>query len=531
MPLPPTKIRHPRERLDLGPADGVFLDLAGRDGKQPGLGYVFELSADGIEWGDPEAVRRIVATLLQDGDDERTDRWGNVSTKFTIRILADDFAALGRGERDLAMQMGRRNSLRWTPPAERGDVEVPVTEFMVMTSDMYPRTTAADLLNYRSTWELEFRRLPWTRSTTPVTQTLTPSGGTEVVKNDATSLSGWASNQTLSLVTYLGQSAIKVTGPNDPNSYVTWSGNIGSTPYIFLDVAFDNPLFLGGIGSPRAFAIGSYLGSTGGRALGMAVQSTGFTRIYFDNPNPGGGVGFTLGPGAYIDKIGSATSVASRSMLGITPKGSVRTPAALDVAGGGGDIMVYSDPTMFSYGWVPDNSSTWQNAPAGTYAVYAKVGSSPTPTAKVFTATAPSGQVGRTKLSAAPTPDVFFPVDALQLGNQRTGRLGSGGGPSVAPVGGSGSVTEVRLFRMDDDTALTYVRGLGAATLSIDIPSIDLPRGGLWANGVSILDQADTWGIPVIEPPITPIWVWSSALTNVPITATYYPQWRLFAAE
>ena len=63
------------------------LQLATPSTNRPASGFWFETFREGVSLGEPEAVTSIRETLALDGDDERTDRYGNRTIEFDVADL------------------------------------------------------------------------------------------------------------------------------------------------------------------------------------------------------------------------------------------------------------------------------------------------------------------------------------------------------------------------------------------------------------------------------------------------------------
>lgn len=140
-------------------------------------GYWFELLADGMTPGSPEAVKAVVATLMRDGEDERITRYGNRTFTFRVAVRAPDSEALHRGEAALAAELGGRSTITWMPPDGYGALTV----YDVLNSTMDPEFDDLGLLRspLQMVYSVTATCLPWPRSATPTEfATTAPSGET-----------------------------------------------------------------------------------------------------------------------------------------------------------------------------------------------------------------------------------------------------------------------------------------------------------------------------------------------------------------
>lgn len=511
-------------RWDLGD-----LDLVCRDGIDPDLGYWFETTAAGFDLGSPQAVKVLSASLMRDGKNSRKVSDDNRTVNWTTAVCAYDSVALADGERALNLALNTyRQTLQWTPPDGIGAT----TEFVVLNGSMQ-YDAGRDLEEvgprikrryYAVTVECE----PFGQATTDTVQVFERSSGTVVVLDDGSAVTDWSATRTVSAVTHLSVSAIKVAAGSDAEVTVTWSGTPTSVAYVWLDLATDGDT-LGRVAALNGVTLAP------SDSVAVEGQSTGYARYFFANPNPGGTLTFRIPvSGAfYINGLGTSTTIPAAGMMTIFPGGSARTEGSLIVDGNAAldDVFVFSDPAMLDYGYSPAIAETWQNAPAGEYMLYARFSAA---TTDVFEASIGS-PAARTRTSAL--ANEWFPVGVVNLGGQRNGRAGAAAITlSASPIGGTATISGVRLFRLDVDTSLTLIQGHASDELVIDTPSLDNPRGGVYdaiaATGASIIADCDTWGFPMIVPPITTLYVESSTGGATPtVTLTYRIKVHTFMAE
>lgn len=195
-----------------------FGDLLISLGQQGGYAdhgiFKLALLADGYEVGSPAAVVAAVESQLFDGDLEEITRYGNREMTFRVEISAADGESLAQGEKVLAAQLGRANTIRWLPPVP----PVEATIYDVVTSTMAVDTDGdADIDELRCVrvYEITCTCMPFGRSEfETITPALASGGGSTVtptvtVINDATSLTGWTATRDgapAPLVVYAGNS-------------------------------------------------------------------------------------------------------------------------------------------------------------------------------------------------------------------------------------------------------------------------------------------------------------------------------------
>lgn len=245
------------------------------------------------------------------------------------------------------------------------------------------------------------------------------------------------------------------------------------------------------------------------------------------------------------------TSVLSSALFTADIGGSVRAPGSITVTRGSGtlvDLFVFSDPAMAEYGYHPDTPATWHLAPAGRYAFYMNP-STPTgfadislgSVAKTTITSNGHSQTLRTRVPGSLDANTrWFPMGTADLGGNRDGLVGAltflnRHDPPAAAEETMHSETKLRMFRVKDgETSLTRANGAAfARPIIIDIPSLEFPRGGVWANGVDILPNVSAWGLPLMAPPEAALFVAdsTSGSSALSVTAEYFKHWHTYAGE
>lgn len=521
----------PKHRLDFG-----TLDLVGRDARG-GVAYWFETLAEGYALGSPEATKVIVESLLRDGDDSRITRYGNRTITFQVVINAASAIGLGDGEAALAMQVGGRNELAWTPPD--GYVQTK-TIFTVLNSQMQyvPDDTTSEVLGpvHSRTYSLTLECEPFGRSASAITSSFALSAATVTTVDDGTSLTGWTlgpspMDPSMALDTFGGVSCIKLTIANGP----TYISNVGVTAnragtisgnYIGIDVAWATSIYLN-VNSGRTVS-----------PVAVVPVDTFYRRFWFLNP---GGSSYDItayqdagpaGGSVYIDKIVSSANIDSAAASVVSVKGSARTQAAITLAKSTSTLLtsaiIYTDPALLTHGYHPAVQASWALAPQGTYVLYAS-GFGLSPDTQYTTTISDSKSRLQTVVIRSSRNTPFVPMGEFYLGGFQDGRLGALTVSILNEGGFAVNSPTLHLFRKDDDTALTFVDGFSASSLSLETPTTKQPFGGLWADGVSVLDKVTSLENPVIAPPLAPF----VFITNAPTTqsVTYYPRWHTFAGS
>lgn len=161
-----------------------------------GNGWWAETIADGMSFGEAEAVEVIQRTLLQDGDAVSIDRYGNRVVTFQVKIRAADSLALAEGGAALDAEIGKRNTLTWQPPDGWGPASV---------YDVFSSTISFDFDDWGEMKPLTFGRVftvtltchPFPRSDEETVVEAIASGegppaASTATVDDCTSAAGWS---------------------------------------------------------------------------------------------------------------------------------------------------------------------------------------------------------------------------------------------------------------------------------------------------------------------------------------------------
>lgn len=117
-------------RLRLG---DLVLSDGGDDRPNGDVDYTFKVYGADFSTGDSVPLNVTMRSLLQDGARVVTQGYGNrEDAGFYVVVGGPDSAAVAEGELALALELGRRNELGWTPP----DGVSPESVFDVETSHM-----------------------------------------------------------------------------------------------------------------------------------------------------------------------------------------------------------------------------------------------------------------------------------------------------------------------------------------------------------------------------------------------------------
>lgn len=169
------------------------VDLLGSDRTGP---YHFETVADGVDFGNPEQVFRTITSMLQDGEDESVDSWGNREMTFPIKVVAESAGGLEQGGQALEFEASKqRNTLTWTPPDKIVGSGTP-NVYDIVRADLQFEFDDLDELRLERRYTLTLRAAPWVHAEQPVeVPSLAPSSGTTLTKvtvDSGASTSGWS---------------------------------------------------------------------------------------------------------------------------------------------------------------------------------------------------------------------------------------------------------------------------------------------------------------------------------------------------
>jgi hypothetical protein len=148
--------------------------------------------AEGTTWGNPQPIEAAVRSLMQQGTNVVTRGWDNrEGTGVRVKFQATDLDKIAGAEQELMAQIGRRNTLVWTPP---GGLGAP-TEFVIVTSsfDYIPNDVAEVLYPPSAQYSIRLIPEPFPRSTITVKAPAlaTASGSTREPVDDGSTAAGW----------------------------------------------------------------------------------------------------------------------------------------------------------------------------------------------------------------------------------------------------------------------------------------------------------------------------------------------------
>ena len=523
------------------------LDLLGRDDLYDG--YKIEMLGDESSWGNPAAVEVALKSLLQDGSIVVTQGYDNREVTFRVEVNASDGLALAQAEAALVGEVGKRNTLTYTPVAELG----PATVFDVITSSLEHVANDFDENRLVRTYGLRLVCEPFGRSVdevvVPAVFAAPPVTPTTVTVADGTTAANW--NGYYSTTTVTSDGSVVSTNQDDLMGlrYVpTTSADMSVTDMFYVDWKIQSTA-----GSAYVRHFNAHLTTTQGdydlQPLATAVAPlTGFTRTYYQSPVTSI-VAFKFdayamkADGTYaknltlkIDGI-TRTNVApasgtARQQYGtIEVAGSARTQASLAIEYGGAvaldDTIVYTWPDDGS-GYLPPLRPYWVSGSSVVVdSTLVSGGKNLLDTAQVFdipVAKVPNGSyllVVRVNTTSSGTQSIDWTA---------TGRMGgSDVGPTVSGstlinFASAGPWQYVVLGRISLPPAELGQSGSVRITIVADDAArsdIYLDEGWLFNTSIGALTVVDCkQGAPAAGGPSNRLWIDSATLDH-PLPGVY----------
>lgn len=498
----------------------------------------------GLDLGNPESITQVIDSMVIGGP--ILESTGTTGRAMVLPLLVEgaDLLELAQNEATLILACSSdRNTFTLDP----GDGYAPATVFDTFKIDAkHTRDDKYEAALVRR-WDLVIPASSWGRSPVAVTQTFEPVSTSVVVVDAATSLTNWddyidSTVVALSTETYLGEGVIKArftaASLGAKAFTIRWFGTEPSTDYVSIDVNWDGSPSTNRVVYMRYAAAGGILPDTTLEPVAVESVTHGagtYVRYYFERPlTTVSGYWFKFneqaqGFGTYdmrIANLASSDTTGSGGVQTVATIGSVRAPGSItctrttDMA----CLFIYSDPILAS-GFSPAVKPTWGSAPDGTYIVYAESwGLTGEVVSLTFTDAAGRTSTATTRITAREAGLTWQPIGEVSLGGFRSGLIGTQ--TIVAKVNGTPETApDLRLFRKHDDAALTYIDDIAANTIEMATPSVDLPRGGLWADDVACFDKALTGAVfPTIVTPLTAIYMESDGADPVHSVLSYYPR-------
>jgi hypothetical protein len=219
------------------------LDLIGRTPQ--GDDYTISALGDNASWGNPVPITTAIKGLLSSaGSSVTLTGWDNREVFLRVTITGTTGDGLAAGERALFAQLGRRNTLTWTPPGGFATASVFEVEFSEVDFEFDDKDEVA----LRRAFGVKFICRPFVRAAeltySPVMSAPPPPVAPVIVTvDDCNSTTGWTS--TPSPVAATGGYVYNSTrAEGGPNRYVSLSraGSIDMSSTLYLVVEWRRDL-------------------------------------------------------------------------------------------------------------------------------------------------------------------------------------------------------------------------------------------------------------------------------------------------
>lgn len=245
-----------------------------------GVAYETSVITEGTSRGAPVPLEVAVKSWLQDGSIVVTQGYDNRTVTLRVNFRGPSLTAVAQAEAAFFAELGKPNTLTWTPASG------PASVFNVITSSMEASPSADEDIAERlpQPWRTYNVRLvceAFVRSTTEVVAAaLSPSGTTTTLVDNGSSTTGWSGAvDGVSTSPTVSSGAVGITsaaaaGPR--TLALTRSGSIttSATPYLMIDWRGMSD------GALRAFSSGVELS----RVSQANSPTAGYTRTWFYVP-------------------------------------------------------------------------------------------------------------------------------------------------------------------------------------------------------------------------------------------------------
>lgn len=558
---------------------------AGEDeltGDESGRWY-WDVYGSDFTTGTPEPLEVTMGTLLQDGARVVTQGYGNREVTFYAVVGGVDSAALAEAEKMLALNLGRRGELGWTPP----DGWAPETVFDIETSSMVAGGPGEDddlieVQHNERVYLLRFVCQPFVRaaSTSVVAALSVPVAPLdEDVIDPGTATTRWSAR----IGTLFDRGAyLSVENSRSPRSVFTPAAPIDITtqPYISLSSAFGGAPYCD-VNGARAQLVGSEgtgdAGLPGSTRYYWRTDETVINKVEFgvDTSTP---VGFRF-TSLRVRNLPPFSGTLRQSQRSILVDGSTRTQGTLEVAAPEGQtlgtVIFYSTtggaaiPSLRAYEVVDAGNPPTANAAAvsgfveflGTPAVFdipvadlaaGKVqilarlalpfGTSTTAAVNWTAQTVVAGHVVGPSDSGSVTATLTsvgqFKVVALGIVDLPTVDLPAESDATVQiTLSGGHHFDEAWLFNLDQG-AVTVVEAGARSRVWIETATTDRPRPAIYVGNNA--DRTDAfhdpslvvaWGTHEFAPPLTNALVVTSGCESPSVGFWYYARFMNFVAH
>lgn len=554
--------------------------------------FTIETTAEGTDWGDPEAITVAVKSLLQDGALASITGYDNRTVNLRLRITGDSYDGLAQAEELLFAEVKKqRNALTW----RAGQVDAIPSVFDVIVSELGFDYDDLDENLLTRSYRLSLTCAPFARSVElidvpAVEELVEPADATTVQIDACISTTNWTSTTSGSpTVAPVGAILTYYSSPGTAqiaNVTLTRSAAVSMGTSTYLTVEHNNP--------PAAVW---RIDGVNVAPVQSVVISAGITRSYFARTASFTTLSVTsavAASGQYLliydisrtDGLFDFGTGRQKSFT-LQVEGSARTQASLEVydtaaaASLGSNTLVYTRPSGNSLQpplrrWLTSSATVTADAffvsgawntlagatptifdiPAtmlteGTYALMANLNATPGTvvswSASLRDPAAPGNLYGpiQSGTTTVPGPGGQYPVFDLARLSLPPARVA----PSSryvariqlsAPNGSFCNLDEAWLFNLDDG-ALSWVDttndGDVVAGLRINSASLEHPRPeyqiardpDVWLQGRNADDRVKAWGIHTFEPGLMDVFTVTTGNTAAQVDLAYYPRWHTHA--
>lgn len=154
-------------------------------------GFWFEVAAEGTDFGTPEAVLRVVTSLLADGAIVTYDNDGNRTIPVRVLVNGPTLDAVAQGEAALRRESKVRNELTWQPPDDLAPASVYDTHPSSMSREQDGSWDLTELRHRQRAVRLSLACAPYAHPVEPVTIEALATGTTTVTVDTCDSATGW----------------------------------------------------------------------------------------------------------------------------------------------------------------------------------------------------------------------------------------------------------------------------------------------------------------------------------------------------
>lgn len=529
--------------------------------------------------GAAEPIEVTMRTLLQDGARVVTQGYGNREVTFFAVVGGVDSRALATAEKELALNLGRRGELGWTP----ADGWAPETVFDIETSSMVAGGPEDDdlieVMRNERVYRLRFVCQPFVRSAALSVVPALPPPPSAILDEDildaGTSVTRWTAR--IGALSD-GGSYLRVGGTKTPRAKFTPVApiDISTQPYITLVTTTGGPPSCD-VNGVRATVIGSETATLGSNAFATRwywlTSQTVINNIEWGVDFPDTLFSF-LFTNLRVRNLPAYTGSLRQSVRSIEVDGSARTQGALQIVAPEGEVLgsVIFYSTTRPVGGVPSLREWRVSGGTLTADAGAVSGFSEPMTALVFDVPVQVLSRGKNQIlgrfrkeflgSASPTATwtAQTMIGGSNVGPAATGSVTLGLGDSYRIVAlatadlpptdlpeGADAVIRItiaadavydQMWVLNlDDGAVSVVEAGGRSRAWIETATTDRPRPAIYIGNNA--DQSDAfhdpslvraWGVHEFAPPLTTALVVTASCESPDVSFEFFRRYMNFVA-